>query len=120
MVSPLVAKEIASAPEQVRIFFNETVLEIADPVALTDEMEELAEAYVRAKAVSRKYRDDALHVAAATLSHARALVSWNYSHLVNIRREDIFNAVNLLNGYPSIRIVSPLEVIERGEEEPMD
>lgn len=120
VISPLVAREISDAPEHVRQFFDEAILLIADPVELTAEMEELAEAYVCAGAVSVKYRDDALHVAAATLSRARVLVSWNYSHLVNIRREDIFNAVNLLNGYSSIRIVSPLEVIERGEEESMD
>lgn len=113
VISPLVGREVAGAPENVRRFFDETVLAVADVVELTPEMQKLAEAYLHAEAVSPKYRDDALHVAAATLSPARVLVSWNFSHLVNIRREDIFNATNLLNGYPPIRIISPLEVIER-------
>jgi hypothetical protein len=38
-------------------------------------------------------------------------VSWNFKHLVNIRREDGFNAVNVLRGRPQVRIVSPKEII---------
>jgi hypothetical protein len=41
----------------------------------------------------------------------RLIVSWNFRHLVNVRREDGFNAVNLLEGWPPIRIVSPKEII---------
>ena len=37
--------------------------------------------------------------------------------MVNVRRSDAFNAVNLLQGYPPIRIVSPLELIYDDEEE---
>jgi hypothetical protein len=39
------------------------------------------------------------------------LVSWNYRHLVNVRREAGFNAVNLLQGYPPVSIVNPKELI---------
>ena len=39
------------------------------------------------------------------------LVSWNFRHLVNVRREAGFNAVNLLQGYPSLSIVNPKELI---------
>ena len=38
-------------------------------------------------------------------------MSWNFKHLVNVQREAGFNAVNLLQGYRSIRIVNPLELI---------
>ena len=44
-----------------------------------------------------------------------SLVSWNFKHLVNLRREDGFNAVNLLHGRPLLRIVSPLELIYEDE-----
>jgi hypothetical protein len=33
------------------------------------------------------------------------------SHMVNVQRETAFNGVHLLNGYPVIRIVNPLEII---------
>ncbi len=44
------------------------------------------------------YADDALHVAMAAVHGVRLVVSRNFKHLVNVRREDGFNAVNLLHG----------------------
>ncbi len=41
----------------------------------------------------------------------------HFQHLVNLRREAGFNRVNILLGYPSVRIVSPLELIYGNEEE---
>ena len=85
-------------------------------VRYSNEIEELADAHVNAGVVSVGYRDDAMHVAAATVGGARAVVSWNFGHLVNIKREDGFNSVNILHGYPPIRIISPWEVIRYDEE----
>jgi hypothetical protein len=45
------------------------------------------------------------------------IVSWNFRHLANLRREAGFNAVNLLQGYPQVRILSPLELIHENEDE---
>lgn len=45
----------------------------------------------------------------ATIHGVRLIVSWNFKHLVNVRREP-FNAVNVLHGWPPIRIVSPKEI----------
>jgi hypothetical protein len=45
-------------------------------------------------------------------------VSWNFKHLVNVRREEAFNAVNLLRGWPLVRIVSPKEIIHAEPELP--
>ncbi len=58
-----------------------------------------------------KYTENAWHVATCTIAKLDYLVSWNFRHLVNRQREIGFNAVNLLQGYPSIRIVNPLELI---------
>jgi hypothetical protein len=80
------------------------------------EIENLASAYVAARVVSSGFADDALHVAMATVHGVRFVVSWNFKHLVNVQREDRFNAVNLLQGWPPIRIVSPKEIIHADEE----
>ena len=40
-----------------------------------------------------------------------------YATSRNVRREAGFNAVNLLQGYPSVRIVSPLELIHENDED---
>jgi hypothetical protein len=41
-----------------------------------------------------------------------ALVSWNFKHLVQLRRIRGFHAVNVLRGYPLIEIRLPLELID--------
>ena len=72
-------------------------------------------ATVRGK--TAKYADDARHVAIATVESVAVIVSWNFRHLANLRREAGFNAVNLLQGYPQVRILSPLELIHENDEE---
>lgn len=114
--SDVTSEEIEGAPERVRsllltTFPPETIIET------TDEMDALASAYVAQGVVTGKYEDDARHVAACTVSGLNLLVSWNFRHLVNVQRETGFNAVNLLQGYQTIRIISPMELIYGNEDE---
>ena len=103
-------REVQKAPEPVRLLFaaNFDARNILDT---SEEIERLAEAYLIAGVVSRKFAEDALHVAMASVHGIRLVVSWNFKHLVNVRREDGFNAVNLVEGWAPIRIVSPKEII---------
>jgi len=57
-------------------------------------------------------RADAEHIAIATIARADVLVSWNFRHIVNLRRIHGFNSVNLRRGYPILEIRSPREVVE--------
>ena len=76
-----------------------------------DEMRRLAQAYMEAKIVPPKKVEDALHVAIATVSGLDAVISWNFDHLANLRKADLFNGVNLLHGYSKrIEIITPMEV----------
>ena len=109
-VTSLVAAELIEAPERVRDLFNST-FEAADVLSITEEIDHLAATYVAQGVVTPKYEDDARHVAACTANRIDFLVSWNFRHMVNVQRETAFNGVNLLNGYPAIRIVNPLEII---------
>ncbi len=84
---------------------------------MTPRAEELAQAYLAAGVVSDKYADDARHVAIATTHGIGVLVTWNFHHLANYRREAGFNRVNLENGYPAIRIISPLEIVYESQDE---
>ena len=59
-----------------------------------------------------KSLDDALHVAMASVNECQAIVSWNFRDIVNFRKIPMYNTINTLNGYGSIAIYSPLEVIE--------
>jgi len=84
-------------------------------IKLNRETMVLPNAYVAHKIISPKHHDDALHVAACMLAGISPLVSWNFKHLVHLRREDGFNSVNLLHGRPTLRIATPLELIHEGE-----
>ncbi len=112
--SGLVALEIADAPPEVRQTFEETFDRSTDFLAVTDESEDLAREYLRAGVVSSRFEDDARHVAICTVHHVDHLVSWNFKHLVNVRRAAGFNAVNLLQGYTPVSIVNPKELIHAG------
>jgi predicted nucleic acid-binding protein len=115
--SVVTAREILAAPVRVRDQFLELFDNPAQIFELTDEAETLAQAYLAAAVVSPKFVDDARHVAIATAQRVTPIVSWNFHHLVNLRRETGFNAVNTLRGYPSVRIVSPLELIHETDDE---
>lgn len=66
---------------------------------------------MEAKIVPAKKVEDALHVAIATVSGLDAVISWNFDHLANLRKADLFNSVNMLHGYNKrIEIVTPMEV----------
>lgn len=111
LTSEPLALEIARAPERVQDTFIE-YQRYAEPLATTGEAEELAEAYMLAKVLPSASRVDALHVALASVARADAVVSWNFKHLVQLRRIRAFHAVNILRGYPLIEIRSPLEVTD--------
>jgi len=58
-----------------------------------------------------------LHIALATIAEVDVLVSWNFKHIVRLDKIRLFNAVNLEQGYKSLTIYSPREVISHGAEE---
>ena len=116
LTSEVTIDELTAAPQRVRELFARTFPPEAI-LGVTAEMENLAAAYMSHHILPPKYSDDARQVAACTVATIEYLVSWNFRHLVNVEREKGFNAVNLLQGYRSIRIVNPLELIYGNEEQ---
>ena len=114
--SDVVSDEVADAPEHVRELMR-TTFASEDVLGHTTEAEMLAKAYLEQKVVPSEYDDDARHAAICTIARLDYLVSWNFKHLANVRREAGFNAVNLLQGYPPVRIVAPTFLIHGHEEE---
>ena len=113
--SQLVLQEISGAPERVQELMRDTFVS-EHVLARTPEAEELARAYLAQRVVPPDYDDDARHVAICTVARIDHLVSWNFQHLANVRREAGFNAVNVLQGYPPVRIVAPTFLIHGYEE----
>ncbi|MEI6704473.1 MAG: type II toxin-antitoxin system VapC family toxin [Deltaproteobacteria bacterium] len=116
VLSEIVHRELSFAPAQVQGLFQE-MLPLALLTPVTDEAINLQQAYIREGIVTKKSLDDALHVALATVSGCDLIVSWNFKHIVHFQKIPLFNAVNTLNGYNSLMIYSPLEVIENEDQE---
>ena len=110
IISETVVSELEGAPDNVNNFFNSIPKEMIKEVPLTEEVKALARKYVTAKIVSEKCLPDCLHIATATINNADVVVSWNFKHFVNLERKRGYNAVNLIEGYKQIEIVSPKEV----------
>jgi len=109
--SAVVQEEIMAAPTEVIKFFEE-MLDYADIIEVDERVLHLRAAYLKAKIISPRYSDDALHGALATLSNCQIIVSWNFKHIVHFEKIPLYNAVNILQGYQPISIYSPLEVIK--------
>ncbi len=80
---------------------------------LNEKSEELAGAYLEAGVIPAHKRDDARHVAIATVAGLEIVVSWNHRHLANERKRNLFNAVNRLAGYEQTLLIhTPFEVMQ--------
>lgn len=110
VLSELTFDEINKAPRHVQetlktlLDYDPEVLEISEPALV------LSEKYLKRKILTPKFRDDALHIALASLANVDVLVSWNFRHIVHYDKIRLFNAVNIENGLKSIDIYSPREV----------
>jgi predicted nucleic acid-binding protein len=116
VISPLVRREIMDplTPRIVVKEFND-MLHYGTLIEVTREALSLQMAYIDECILSQKWENDALHVALASVSQCDMIVSWNFKHIVNFRKISLYNAVNILMGFPQIQIYSPLEVIENEE-----
>jgi predicted nucleic acid-binding protein len=72
----------------------------------------LAGQYVQAGVIPATKREDALHLAIATVRQYDILLSWNFRHLSNIRKQTQVNAVNAQAGYlRPLNLLNPMEVM---------
>lgn len=116
VASVVTATEVMGAPPNVQGHFANIFADPAQLLELSDEAETLAQSYIAAGVVTPKYLDDARHIAIASIHALPIVVSWNFKHLANIKREAGFNAVNLLQGYPQIRILTPLQLLNEPDD----
>ena len=110
VLSELVLRELEAAPEHVRMVVGRVPDMHVEALRLSREAEELAAAYIEEGAIGVRMRADALHIALATVARVDVLVSWNFKHIVNLRRIHAYNGVNLKVGYPILEIRTPREV----------
>ncbi|MEO5859542.1 MAG: type II toxin-antitoxin system VapC family toxin [Pyrinomonadaceae bacterium] len=76
-------------------------LDVADEAAI------LAEGYISRGIFHRKFIADALHVAIASFHKIDYVVTWNFGHLANVRKQARLRMFNTAAGFFSPSIVTP-------------
>jgi predicted nucleic acid-binding protein len=109
--SPVTYHEFENAAEPLR----SRLLELLDDVRILpaddEEVERLAQVYLRDGIVPKNFVDDARHVAYATVCNAGVLGSLNLRHLANEWTERKVATVNRREGYDALHIRTPEEVL---------
>ncbi len=104
--------EIERCPEPKRSDLFK-LIEKSEPTMLEvgDEAEELAVKYMEKGLVPERKEEDALHIAVATVTEMDAVVTWNYRHMIGLRKSELFHSTNLEEGYTKrIEIITPMGV----------
>ena len=112
LFSDLLEKELQDAPQKVKELIKKLPAQYVEYVNISDESIALARRYIAENVVGKSSFEDCLHVALATLHRADIIVSWNFKHIVNIKKIRGYNSVNLKYGYPQIDIRTPRELID--------
>ncbi len=110
LVSSVVLDELRGAPEEVRRLYAELgsrvrVAELSETALV------LVRRYIAAGIVGEGWRPDAEHVAMTTVSGCRAIVSWNFRHIVHFEKVPLYNGVNMSQGFGPLAIHTPQEMV---------
>src|SRR5258708_11781840 len=106
VISPLVKRELERIAEPHRTAYLNLIRDL-EQVDLPEEAAILAEGYVSRGIFHRKYMADALHVAVASYHKIDYLVTWNFGHLANVRRQARIRLFNAAAGFFLPIIVTP-------------
>ena len=106
VVSPLVSAELARLKEPHRTSYLKLISNL-EQVDLTEEAAILAEGYISRGIFHRKFLSDAVHVALASFHKIDYLVTWNFGHIANVRKQARLRMFNTAAGFFSPAIVTP-------------
>jgi predicted nucleic acid-binding protein len=112
VISELLEAELLRAPVNVRNHLHKYSLTQIERVELTEEAKVLADRYIAERVVGETSKADCQHIAIATLNKVDVLVSWNFRHIVNLKRIRGYNSVNLKCNYAMLEIRTPKEILE--------
>ena len=104
--SLLVQREIERLEEPHRTGYLK-ILKPLQQLELTDEVAILADGYISRGIFHRKFMADAIHVAMASFHKVDYLVTWNFGHLANVRKQARVRLFNTAAGFFSPAIVTP-------------
>ncbi len=104
--SILVRRELERIAEPHRTGYLNLIRPIEE-LEISDEVTILAEGYVARGIFHRKFMADAMHIAFASFYKIDYLVTWNFGHLANVRKQARIRLFNAAAGFFSPTIVTP-------------
>lgn len=113
-ISDLTIAEMEACPEPKRSFMFSKLAEIEFiNLARDDKARRLSELYFVLGGLPPKSKEDAQHIAIATVHDCDILLSWNFKHIVNLRAMTAVDKVNRQRHYKQIRILSPPMMLDK-------
>jgi hypothetical protein len=110
VISDLTIREIQDARKEVNDLLDSLISRNGELITGNTSTETLARHYIKEGALGTRSFMDASHIALASYFTVSAVISWNFKHIVNLKRIRLFNSVNLKYGYGLIEIRSPREI----------
>ena len=117
VLSATTLRELEGAPQEVRDLLADIRDENMEVIRESDEIDRLRDAYLKAGVVGPSAVSDAEHIAAASVAAVDLVVSWNFKHIVHYDKIKHYHAVNLVEGYQTIPIHTPREVVTHETED---
>ena len=107
-ISDLTIYELDRCPEPKRTQMLSALLDIEYTEIHQDEKsKQLSQLYFEVGGLPPKSKEDAAHIAIASVNDCDIILSWNFKHIVNLRAMTAVEDVNIKKRYKSIRILSP-------------
>jgi predicted nucleic acid-binding protein len=107
LLSTVTQDELENAPTHVQELIKNMKKEFTEFLTISDDVVDLANEYMNERVVGQTSYADCLHIALATIHRADFLISWNFKHIVNVKRIMGYNSINIRNGYKQLEIRSP-------------
>lgn len=104
--SILVRRELEHVAEPHRTGYLKLVAPLEE-LEIVDEVAILAEGYISRGIFHRRFLADAVHVALASFYKIDYLVTWNFGHLANVRKQARIRLFNTAAGFFSPVVVTP-------------
>jgi len=112
-ISDLTIEELNDCPEPKRAEMLSALLDIEYSEIEQDERsKQLSLLYFEVGGLPPKSKEDAAHIAIASVNDCDIILSWNFKHIVNLRAMNAVEAVNFQKRYKNIRILSPTMLLD--------
>ncbi|MDR0197041.1 MAG: PIN domain-containing protein [Oscillospiraceae bacterium] len=115
-ISDLTIAELEDCAEPKRTEMLSALLDIEYTRVVQDERaKQLSALYFEVGGLPPKSKEDAAHIAIASVYDCDIILSWNFKHIVNLRAMTAVETVNFQMRYKNIRILSPSMLLSEEE-----